>query len=124
MRCLERNKRPFYYSLFKGNEDILDENGFKTGEKKPTYAAPVKMKANISPATGQSEKEQFGNVKDYDHVIVTDDINCPIDEETVLFVEVSPSFTEDGVPLHDYIVKRVSKSLNSISYAIAAVEVT
>lgn len=124
MRCLERNKQPFYYSVFKGNVDIVDEKGRKTGEKKPNYSTPVMMKANISPATGRSQQEQFGNVKDYDHVFVTDDVNCPIGEETVLFVDVPPSFNKDGIPLHDYVVKRVSKSINSISYAIASVKVT
>lgn len=123
MRCLERNKRSFYYALYKGKKDVLDKKGRRTGEKIQSYDTPVFMEANISPATGYSDKEQFGSFEDYDHVIVTDDVECPINEETVLFIDVPPTF-KDGIPLYDYVVKRVSKSINSISYAVSAVKIS
>lgn len=124
MRCLERNKVDFYYALFERNEDILDENGCKTGEQRVIYFPPVKMKANISTAKGESQSEQFGKDIKYDKVIVTEETDCPIDENTVLFVDVEPAFDSDGNPLFDYIVKKVAKSLNSVSYAISKVSVS
>ena len=57
-------------------------------------------------------------------MIVTDDLLCPIDENTVLFIDKEPGYTEDGTPLYDYIVKRVARSLNSISYAVSKVSVS
>ena len=123
MRILKRNTRPFHYCLYLGKARIIDEYGNKTNEKQPFYSEPVRMVANISPATGQSHAEQFGNLEDYDKVIVTDWVDCPIREDSVLFVDKEPEI-ENGRPLYDYIVKRVAKSINSISIAIRKVDVT
>ena len=57
-------------------------------------------------------------------MIVTDDLSCPIDENTVLFIDKEPEYDDNGNPLYDYIVKRVAKSLNSISYAVSKVTVS
>ena len=123
MKCLERNKRTFRYSLYKGKEPITDEYGRKTGEYRIVYAEPVCMRANISPAGGSSQVEQFGSSEQYDKVIVTDDMSCPIDENTVLYVDCCPDVSGNDVPF-DYIVKKVARSLNSISYAISKVKVS
>lgn len=123
MKIMERNKQKCNYLLFDRSESILDEFGNETGESRIFYESPVELFANISPAGGTSQVEQFGNLTGYDKVIVTDDMNCPIDENTVLFVDKDVEF-KDGDPLYDYIVKRVAKSLNSISYAIARVDVS
>lgn len=37
-------------------------------------------------------------------MIVTDDLSCPIDENTVLFIDKEPQYDEDGKPLYDYMV--------------------
>lgn len=145
MRCLERNKVPFYFSLYLGEEPILDEYGNESGEYKVAYSEPTQMRANISPASGNTQSEQFGTSIQYDKVIVTDDLNCPIDENSILLVDSIPSgmlCDESGQPLlsqadvplqaenapdttpFDYIVKKVARSLNSISYAISRVEVS
>ena len=123
MRCLKRNERSFWYCLYNDETEVIDEYGNATGEPNPIYDEPVEMEANISPATGQSNTEMFGNLDSYDKVIVSCDMNCPIDEHTVLFIDKEPEFGLDGIPLYDYIVKRVAKSLNSISIAIRKVDV-
>lgn len=172
MKCLKRNKRPFYYCLYvdsKTNSStaisgeaicgisicgsseqsanyIIDEHGNETGERILNYASPVEMYANISQATGQANIEQFGNLENYDKVIVTDDMNCPIDENSVLFIDKKPEFSDVTsnnviesntlfgddtviqkaykVPVYDYIVRRVARSLNSISIAVSKVKVS
>lgn len=124
MRCMERNKTTFHYCLYQGEKFVTDENGDETGEKEIVYSDPVCCRANISPATGNTSVEQFGNSLQYDKVIVLDDTDCPIDEHTVLFVDKTPAFDESGVPLFDYIVKKVARSLNSLSIAISKVEVS
>lgn len=123
MRTLERNKSPFWYLLYDRKEPVKDEYGNETGEEQVFYKDAVSMKANISAATGSAQVEQFGNFAGYDKVIVTDDVSCPIDENTVLFIDKEPEYA-DGKPLYDYIVRRVAKSLNSISYAVSKVEVS
>lgn len=147
MEALKRNKVPFYYCTFESADvEIIDENGNRTGEKIVMYNAPVQMKANISPATGVSNTEQFGNLENYDKVIVTCDMECPVDENSVLFIDKTPEYTsvtsydvvestavlgndeitetEYVVPKHDYIVRRVAKSLNGISIAVSKVKVS
>lgn len=120
MKALARNRRTFHYSLFEGSSDTRDYNG----NFLPKYSEAVKMKANISAAYGSAEVEPFGTNLDYDRVIVTDDMSCPIDEQSVLFIDISPDFDEQGKPLGDYRVMRVARSLNSISYAISKVNVS
>jgi hypothetical protein len=117
MRGMVRNKRSFWYALYQGVADVTDNSGYLTGEKTVTYTTPVEAEANISAATGMAFTDVFGTEADYDKVIVTFDMDCPIDEHSVLYVDVTPA---QGVA-PDYIVKRVSKSLNSISIAIAKV---
>ena len=109
MRTLNRNKSPFWYLLYDSKAPAKDEYGNETGEELVVYKPAVAMNANISAATGSAQVEQFGNFAGYDKVIVTDK---------------EPQYDEDGKPLYDYMVKRVAKSLNSISYAVSKVTVS
>lgn len=113
-----------YYALYKSSEKILDEHGYPTGDLRAVYAEPVLLMANVSPAKGSSQVEQFGSLSGYDRVLITDDLSCPINETSVLFVDAPVAFTDSGDPLFDYVVLRVGKSLTSIAYAIAKVEVS
>lgn len=124
MKTMERNKVPFWYLLYDRKEAVKDEDGNETGDYRVVYKEAVFQRENISAATGSAQVEQFGNFISYDKVIVTDDLCCPIDENTVLFIDKKPEYDEDGNPLYDYIVKRVAKSLNSISYAVSKVNVS
>lgn len=138
MRCLKRNMKPFWYCLYSGATETEDEYGNSTGQFDRVYASAVLMNANISAATGFAQTEMFGNLDNYDKVIVTDDLDCPIDEQTVLFIDKEPEYPEItpsaststsepqydyGHPIYDYIVKRVAKSLNSVSIAVRKVDV-
>lgn len=124
MKTMERNKQSFWYLLFDHKEPLLDEDGSDTGDCRVIYREAVQDRANISPATGAAQAEQFGSLTDYDKVIVTDDLSCPIDEHTVLFVDKAPEYDGEGSPLYDYEVRRVARSLSSISYAISKVSVS
>lgn len=123
MRIMERNKRRFWYLLFDHTEVVADEYGNET-DPVAVYKDAAEMRANVSAATGASQVEQFGSLTGYDKVIVTDDMSCPIDENTVLFLDKEPVYDEDGKPLYDYMVRRVAKSLNSVSIAVTKVSVS
>lgn len=142
MRALTRNKQRFSYCLLvSANAAVVDENGNRTGETVPVYSEVASMEANVSPASGYAQTEQFGELTDYDHVIVTDWLDCPITESTVLFLEKEPEYRTETVqvysstsqsghttmtaklPLYDYIVRRVSRSLHSVSIAVKKAEV-
>lgn len=142
-----RNDRDFWYCLLDPDVQhaVIDEDGNETGEIVPHYEEDVAMSANISPASGQAQTEQFGSLENYDRVIITRDMDCPIDENTVLFIDKEPEYSvllthkiiegnalyaddeveevEYELPKYDYIVKRVAKSLNNISIAVRKVEV-
>ncbi len=137
-----RNDQKFWYCLLDPTIEhaLIDEYGNETGEIIPHYESAVSMYANISPARGQSQTEQFGNLDNYDKVIVTRDMSCPIDEHSVLFVEKEPEYASISTheivsgnpnivtvtysqPKNDYIVKRVARSINSISIAVRKVDV-
>lgn len=119
MRTMRINKRPFWYALYSEEAELKDSDLNYTGETGVGYSDPVEYKANISPATGQANLEMFGNLTDYDRVIVTDDVNIPIDENSVLWIDADP--TKDA---YNYTVRRVARSINSVAIAVRKVEVT
>lgn len=124
MRGLLRDMSAFYYCLYLGCEEEVDEYGGGTGIYRPLYSEPVKILANVSSVTGQAAihtgravLEDFGILERYDRTIKTHDMACPIDEQTVLFLEKEPEYDADGNPLYDYVVKRVKKTPNVIAIA-------
>ena len=133
MRCLNRNKRKFWYALYEGRVPMKDEDGKFTGEYGNRYSNPIAHKANISAARGETVTRQFGEDESYDKVIVDDDVNLPIDEHSVLWIDTVPSLNEDGslvlnenedaVTPYDYEVKKVATSLNSTLIAVQKVDV-
>ena len=125
MRCMVRNKSKFYYASYVGKTEILDEYGNRTGEYKNSYSDPIVKFGNVSAAQGEMESRQFGESESYDKVIVLDDRNALIDEHSILWVDTLPRLNEDGstdTP-HDYVVKRVARSLNGVSLAIRKVRI-
>lgn len=134
MRCMNRNKVKFFYSLYEGREPITDEYGNVTGEYDVKHGNPTEGYANISAAKGETQTRQFGESETYDKVIVIDNEAPPIDEYSVLWVDTVPQLNEDGslavdeegnvLTPHDYIVKKVAKSLNNVSIAISKVNVS
>lgn len=126
MRCMNRNKVKFFYALYLGKAPIKDEYGNDTGEYEVKHGSPVEFSANISAAKGETQTRQFGKNEIYDKVIVMDENAPPIDEYSILWVDSTPTIKEDGTTEtpHDYIVKKVAKSLNVVSVAISKVVVS
>ena len=142
-----RNDNDFWYCMYDPTVKyiLLDEYGNETGEVAPKYGEANLFWANVSPAIGQAQFEQFGNLGSYDKVIVTRDMTCPIHENAVLFIDKSPEYKEvtayeviEGnalyaddeiitvtynLPMYDYIVKRVARGLDAIAIAVSKVTV-
>lgn len=133
MRGLLRNKVKFYYALYEKREEITDEYGNTTGQYQTIYSKPIECYGNISPAMGEIQNRQFGESENYDKVIVLDNKDIPIDEYSLLWVDRIPLLNELGelvlgeddteITPHDYVVKKVAKSLNNLSLAIRKVNV-
>lgn len=118
MRCLARNKQTLYYALYENSTELTDEYGNATGQLDNHYGSPIKVSMNISPARGTADVEQFGANLNYSKTLVTDDINCPIDEHSILWIG------KETTEPHNYVVTQVARSLNSVTYAIKEVNVT
>lgn len=121
MKCLARNKQTFYYSLYVSKTELVDEYGNKSGEYDIQYTTPTECKANISPAQGETETRQFGNDVKYDKVIVLENSRIEIDEHSILWIDRLPN-EENTIP-HDYVVRGIARSLNSVSLAVEKVDV-
>lgn len=114
MQALGINKQRIWYAQQSGHTEIM-QDGYKTGNKAKTYTEPVKVWMNVSPQRGNAEFEPFGVNLDYDRTIVTADMNCPINEHTVLWIGTTPDQP------FNYVVRKVARSINSITYAIKEV---
>lgn len=134
MKCLNRNKVSFYYALYAGREAVVDDNGRYTGEYRVVHGNPAQGYANISAAKGETQTRQFGEDESYDKVIVMDNESPFIDEYSWLWVDTMPILSEDGTLAvdddgeiktpHDYVVKKVARSLNGVSFAVSKVNVS
>ena len=134
MKTLIRNKSKFYYALFERKIPKVDEYGNNTGEYEVRCQKPLKYLANISAAKGETSTRQFGESENYDRVIVMSNDSPKIDEYTVLWVDTVPKLDSNGLLLlnedgsvvtpHDHIVKKVARSINSVSIAISRVNVS
>lgn len=133
MRCLDKNKTEFFYALYEGRVPVVDEDGNLTGEHETKHGNPISCSANISAAKGETQTRQFGESESYDKVVVMGMGAPPIDEYTLLWIDTIPQLNEDGtlmlnadetvITSHDYIVKKVARSLNCVSFAVSKVNV-
>lgn len=122
MKTLARNKKTLYYALQTGIDSVNDEYGNFSGQYDIKYATPVETQMNISPARGEAILEQFGIQEQYDKVLITDDMDCPIAEDSVLWLNTVPTIVNGATNTpFDYLVIRVAKSLNNIAIAVRKV---
>ena len=118
MKLAEVNKKQMFYKTYVGKTPILDSEGYETGDYKITYSDFKPLKASISPSKGTASVEMFGENLNYSRTIITDDMSCDLDENSLLWV----SRPKDES--HDYIVVAVAEVLYSKAYAIRKVEVS
>lgn len=123
-KLMRRHLQPIWYMLYKRTMPLLDENGYETGESRIEYFPAQRAVVNVSTAYGTTQEEMFGTLEGYDRVILTDDLTCPITENSVLFIEKAPEYDDTGRPLYDHIVKKVARSYNYIAYAVSKVKVS
>lgn len=129
----ERNKRTIYVRLNEGEEAIQDSNGYLTGATRIVYGRPIKLRMNVSEAKSRMDRlgsttyiDPYGLELGYNKVLVTCDMGCPIQEDSVLYIDRMPVLDANGdtdTPW-DYILVQIKKSLNNIQYAVKRVDVS
>lgn len=125
MRTLHRNKIRIYYANYQSKRHLKDEYGNLTGEYEISYTNPIGVYANVSAARGESTTRQFGDDVSYDRIIVLDDPTFPVKETSIFWIDTLPEIADGGTTEtpHDYIVKQIAVSLNSVSIAVSKVSV-
>lgn len=125
MRSVRRQLRKIWYCLYKEREDGKDPDfdPVYNGEPIAVYYPKQEMWANVSPVTGVVGQHEYGQTRDYSHVITTEWTDCPITESTVLFVDKQPEYDSFGNPVYDYVVRRVEHSNTQTSIYVRRVEV-
>lgn len=118
MRSLNKNKRPIYYANRISETKLYDEHGNETGEFIPIYSSAKQLYCNVSAASGEDAVQAFGSFTGYTRTICVSDVDCPIDEETIIWFGVAPPKP------HNYIVIKKADSKNGVLYALQEVSVT
>ena len=123
IKDLRENQTEFYYQTYLGKVAEVDDKGYETGRKVPSYSKPIKESAMISANTSDVELTPFGRDTVYDKMISTVQ-KLPITETTRLFIDVVPDLDEEGNTLTkpDYEVVKVAKGLYQNVWAIRKVE--
>lgn len=135
MHVLGRNKQYLYYANPSGIQYVTDSNGFKTGERSITYSTPVKVRmsmaissgANNLGSQGMAELMRYGITTGYTHRAITDDMNCPMNEESLVWYKTEPTKEVDGVTVNvpaNFMVVRKSQSLNHVIYYLKEVDLS
>ena len=138
MRVLSRNKQDIWWANPTGYSYATDGNGLKTGEKTITYGTATKARMSMAISSGANnlgsqgiaEVEPYGITTGYTHRAVTEDLSCPMGEESRVWFGIRPTRTvtingvetEEAVP-HNFEVVRKAKSLNHLIYYLKEVDV-
>lgn len=126
MHCLARNKKTLYYALLKSKIELTDEYGNKTGQYELEYYAPVEWQANLRWDSGAVQLEGFGLNTSGTRRIVTSDLGCPIDVDTVLWIDRTPDLNGySGAIKPNFVVAGVpERSLNQVAYLLQEVNIS
>ena len=106
MRCSHRNKQAFWYALYTGMAEGYDDSmGYHPSGNQisayATYGKPVQTRGNISAVRGTVIPQKYGREDEYDRTVLLSDINTPIDEQSVLWIDVVPTLDVNGYPVLD-----------------------
>ena len=126
MNTLARNRKTIYYALLKSKKEREDDYGNHTGQYDLEYYAPVEYSANIRWDSGAVELEGFGLNSNGTRRLVTCDLSCPIDIDTVIWIDKTPDANGyDGAVKPNYVVSGVpERSLNQIAYLLQEVSIS
>ena len=116
MQLMHRNLQTVWYALWQSKASLMDGN-YETGDYTDVYSDPVEMRCNVSAERSYALQEAFGPIAPYERVIVTSDMECPVDETSVFWIDVPKTDP------YNYRVRRVAKSLNHISITVRKVDI-
>ena len=112
MRDLKRNQSLISFKNLVGKKEITDEYGNATGSYERIYSDTKELHISVSANRGDVEVQGFGAQLDYDRTLITSDMNCEINENSIVYIGNET-----------YSVKARAVSLNQIQLAIKREEI-
>ena len=141
MRTLRKNQQSMHYALQAGEVPIYqtDDDGnieyiivdgkkipVETGETELGYSEPVKFMSSLAMSGGEAEAQEFGlSISDYNATLLCEKGAYPITEGTLIWTKSEVGYKDtdktivDGATA-DYMVLKVSESLNFVKYVLKA----
>lgn len=119
MMCLHLNKTEVWYALHTDSSEVSDD-GIYTGEWAESYSDPVNIRINVTEGGGRARIKETGIDTEYTHVLTTSDLDCPIREDSVLWIGRTPNEANDN---YNYMVIRggVRRSMNFVRFLVREV---
>lgn len=112
MRDLKRNQVKISYKNLVDKKEITDEYGNATGSYERIYSDVKELYISVSANRGDVEVQGFGAQLDYDRTLITSDMGCEINENSIIYIGGET-----------YTVKARAVSLNQIQIAIKREEI-
>lgn len=119
MRCLARDKSTVWVSLYEESVEELDEQGRRTGNHVAVRSEPFEVRASVSAARGSVYEDAFGQSVNYDRSVLIEDVDTPISESTVMWIDADPAVDE-----WDYKVSAIARTPNVVKVAVKRREVS
>jgi len=113
MRSLNKNQTQLWYVRPNGFIDVLDSDGYKTGEKEYVYTVPQEIKLTLSPVSGIVILDSGGKFLELDYTATSTEVAL---SENDLIFDTLPIDNFDKT--YTFLVKTVLKSLNSFQYLL------
>lgn len=118
MRMLPSRTTTLWYALQTGEMEETDGYGQYTGRKIPVYSAPLSVSMMVSPEKATTTKatttlSQTGLQEADTRQIITNEMDIPWDNTTILWIGIEPYNNGQPVP-HNYVVDSVQRSLFAV----------
>lgn len=120
MKILARNRITVFYALVESTEDTLDEYGNINGTH-INYMSPIRTRMAFGKRNGGISITAHGLENNYDSILLTDDLSCPITDGTIIWIGRCPMDGNGQMTPHTHVVSAVIPSLNNIAYRLTEV---
>lgn len=113
MRTLDKNKTKLWVVNSSGTTEMIDSDGFYTGEVVKSYGVPSTIYLHLYPSGGEITEKLFGKDSSFDMLAVSN--NVILTKDSLLFLD-EPLSNYDIT--YDYRVSEILKSLNTYNYGL------
>lgn len=119
MLNLAQNQSEVFFKLYATQTRGQDPDGYYKGTPTVEYGKLQSARLCVSASQGSAGYHAFGTLEGYDRTMTTADIACPIDVQSILWLDGA-----DTSGPHNYVVTRKAAWKNSVLYAVKQVTVS